>query len=205
MCTFERARRRSEGALRLRRVGAIARFNYVGNFASLSPQSAVRFASVGCSALRILSSLPSFLCTDHIWTVSWLIRTSMRCCSSLSRALPSKMVRCFSVLRISGLLVVSGLLTRLELIAAAPAARKFGATPIAVSRTLTIGNGSFYVPAEPVASLPHAPLVAEILPFTIFTSNGTVTESTLKKTLQKWEQSDDVFDTSFLQGEVASP
>lgn len=121
-----------------------------------------------------------------------------------SEAPPSKMVRCLSVLRISSLLAVSGLLTRLELVAAAPAARKLGATPIAVSRTLTIGNNSFYVPAEPVISLPHAPLVAEILPFVVFASNGTMTESTLKKTLQEWEESDDVFDTSFLQGEVAS-
>lgn len=91
----------------------------------------------------------------------------------------------------------------LGLVLAAPARRDMVAwTPIEVSRTLTIGNSSFYVPAEPVASLPGAPLVAEIVPFTVFagTGNGSLTDETLKQTVGEWEASDDVFDSNFLQG-----
>lgn len=101
--------------------------------------------------------------------------------------------------------VLSGLFARHEsgLVLAAPARRDMVAwTPIEVSRTLTIGNSSFFVPAEPVASLPGAPLVAEIVPFTVFPSNGngSLTEETLKQIVGEWEASDDVFDSNFLQG-----
>lgn len=91
----------------------------------------------------------------------------------------------------------------LGLVLAAPARRDMVAwTPIEVSRTLTIGNSSFYVPAEPVASLPGAPLVAEIVPFTVFAGSGndSLTEETLMQTVGEWEASDDVFDSNFLQG-----
>lgn len=87
---------------------------------------------------------------------------------------------------------------------AAPSARRdmVAWTPIEVSRTLTIGNSSFFVPAEPVASLPGAPLVAEIVPFTVFasTGNGSLTDETLAQTVGEWDASDDVFDSNFLQG-----
>ncbi|EIM85123.1 amidase signature enzyme [Stereum hirsutum FP-91666 SS1] len=60
---------------------------------------------------------------------------------------------------------------------------------------------SFFVPAEPVASLPGAPLVAEIVPFTVFasTGNGSLTDETLAQTVGEWDASDDVFDSNFLQ------
>lgn len=94
------------------------------------------------------------------------------------------------------------------LVLAAPARRDMVAwTPIEVSRTLTIGNSSFFVPAEPVALLPGAPLVAEIVPFAVFASNGngSLTEEMLTKKVGEWEASDDVFDSDFLQGACFFP
>lgn len=70
-----------------------------------------------------------------------------------------------------------------------------------VSRTLFIGNNPYYLPAEPLLSLPSAHLSAQILPFSAFvTNNVSITEDVLANAIASWTAADDVFDESFLQG-----
>ncbi|THH19825.1 hypothetical protein EW146_g1427 [Bondarzewia mesenterica] len=81
--------------------------------------------------------------------------------------------------------------------------------PVTVSRTLIIGDNAFYLPDEPVFTLSGlAAVTGEILPFTVFASNGSeFTGTDLSKKISSWKSLDDVFDDNFLQAALfkASP
>jgi len=81
------------------------------------------------------------------------------------------------------------------------AASALGRPAVSVTRTISIGNQLFYIPSEPVATLPIAPVNDEILPFAaISTNKSTISEEDIANTISSWESADDVFNDSFLQG-----
>ncbi|TFY83802.1 hypothetical protein EWM64_g223 [Hericium alpestre] len=74
-------------------------------------------------------------------------------------------------------------------------------TPINVSRSFFLNGSPYYIGTEPVLSLPQVNLTQEILPFSVFTSNGTGTfgGADLSALVANWSAIDDVFNNSFLQ------
>ncbi|TFY83366.1 hypothetical protein EWM64_g651 [Hericium alpestre] len=74
-------------------------------------------------------------------------------------------------------------------------------TPINVSRSFFLDGSPYYIGTEPVLSLPQVNLTQEILPFSVFTSNGTGTfgGADLSALVANWSAIDDVFNSSFLQ------
>ncbi|KAA1466956.1 amidase signature enzyme [Dentipellis sp. KUC8613] len=73
--------------------------------------------------------------------------------------------------------------------------------PVNVSRTLVIGGDPYYLSTESILSLPHVQLPREIVPFVVFNSNASsVTGTSLASTISTWQEVDDVFSESFLQG-----
>ncbi len=83
----------------------------------------------------------------------------------------------------------------------ATAGSSLGRSAVSVTRTISIGNQLFYIPSEPVATLPVAPLSNEILPFAaISTNKSSISEDDISSAISSWESIDDVFNDSFLQG-----
>lgn len=76
-----------------------------------------------------------------------------------------------------------------------------GRSAVSVTRTISIGNQLFYIPSEPVATLPVPPVNDEILPFAaISTNKSSISEEDISNTISSWESIDDVFSDAFLQG-----
>lgn len=74
-------------------------------------------------------------------------------------------------------------------------------SPISVSRTLHVDGQPFYLPIEPITTLPGLSVSDEVLPFTTITTNSSqITDDTIKNAITSFKSSDDVFSDSFLRG-----
>lgn len=76
-------------------------------------------------------------------------------------------------------------------------------SPISVSRTLHVDGQPFYLPIEPITTLPGLSVSDVVLPFTTITTNSSqITGETIKNAITSFKSLDDVFSDSFLRGEL---